>query len=107
MREINLHLDDVLNDAKIASLQDVQKISLTMPLGWDAVETPLVPNAIRAWRSLRPQLVLSLGLSHEEYDTIVAEAVRELPHYKTYWSIQFLYGRKPEEEAVVIAPEAA
>ncbi|RUS17150.1 S-adenosyl-L-methionine-dependent methyltransferase [Endogone sp. FLAS-F59071] len=110
MREINLDIDYILNnDAKIASLQDVQKSSLIMPLDCDSVEstTPLVTNATHVWRSLRPQMVLSLGLGYEEYDTMVAEVIKELPHYKSYWTMQFLYGRKPVEEAVVITPKVA
>lgn len=69
----------------------------SMPIGWGPPEIaePSYMNVVKAFVAVKPQMMETLGISEEEYDQRIKETENEFKLYKTYWNVDYVYGRKP------------
>ncbi|RUS32037.1 hypothetical protein BC938DRAFT_476432 [Jimgerdemannia flammicorona] len=78
-------------------IEDVVHDHRSIPVGWGPAEVavPSTKNLVAFFESMKPTMLLVLGIPELEYDTLIGEASEELNTYQTYWNIDYAFGRKP------------
>ncbi|RUS20071.1 S-adenosyl-L-methionine-dependent methyltransferase [Endogone sp. FLAS-F59071] len=68
-----------------------------VPVGWgpEEIGEASARNLIALFTSIKPTVVLVLGMSDQQYDDMVAGVGEEFNTYRGFWNAQFTYGRKP------------
>ncbi|RUS35104.1 hypothetical protein BC938DRAFT_475840 [Jimgerdemannia flammicorona] len=83
-----------------AGLESVVHKTISVPVGWGGdIGAAAAKNTITSYKSLRPVMLVALGLGEDEYSAMTSKATAELlpgTTYKTYWNAEVAYGRKPE-----------
>jgi len=97
MRDMNLnYLFDHEDALEVVGLQEVQRVILSMPIGWGPEKTLAmsIQSVLELVQGMKPQMVLALGLGEDEYDEMINVIRAELRAYKQFWNHVSFYGRK-------------
>ena len=52
-------------------------------------------NIAVAIKSLKPMMVLGLGIAEDDYDAMAEQAPKEFAENRTYWNVFYTIGMKP------------
>ncbi|KAJ3126740.1 hypothetical protein HK098_007196 [Nowakowskiella sp. JEL0407] len=78
-----------------AGLRIVSEHTCSFPIGWDGRHGELhLVNAQQGFMGMKPFLCRAFGITADEYDTMVNEAIAECPIYQTYYNAFAVVGRK-------------
>ncbi|RUS27474.1 hypothetical protein BC938DRAFT_483203 [Jimgerdemannia flammicorona] len=100
-----LAMRDVFCEFSLGMGQELRNLGLeqtyqdhrSLPLGWgppDYTDSSQL-NFEQFMESMRPTLLVVMGMADEEMDHLIAEARKESDQYKAFINIDFAYGRKP------------
>ncbi|KAJ3128010.1 hypothetical protein HK098_005346 [Nowakowskiella sp. JEL0407] len=78
-----------------AGLKIISQHSCSFPVGWGGKHGDLhLINAHQGVTALKPFLLKSFGVSEQEYDQLVVDAIAECPQNKTYYNAYSIVGQK-------------